>query len=31
LATLYLEETENKTAFGNPGMETFIVRSSGIG
>jgi hypothetical protein len=31
LATLYLEETENKTEFGNPGMETFLMRRSGIG
>jgi hypothetical protein len=30
LATLYLDDTENKTAFGNSGMETFLVRRSGI-
>jgi hypothetical protein len=31
LAALYLDKTENKTAFDNPGMETFLVRCSGIG
>jgi hypothetical protein len=31
LATLYLDETETRTAFGNPGMDTFLVRRSGIG
>jgi hypothetical protein len=31
LATLYLDETENTTALVNPGLETFLVRRSGIG
>jgi hypothetical protein len=31
LATLYLDEIENTTALGNPGLETFLVRRSGIG
>jgi hypothetical protein len=31
LATLHLDETEDKTSFGNPGMETFLVRCSSIG
>jgi hypothetical protein len=25
LATLYLDETEHRTAFGNPGMDIFLV------
>jgi hypothetical protein len=25
LSTLYLNETEHRTAFGNPGMDTFLV------
>jgi hypothetical protein len=29
--TLYLDETENRISFDNPGMETFLVRQSGIG
>jgi hypothetical protein len=31
LATLYLDKTENTTALGNPGLETVLVRRSGIG
>jgi hypothetical protein len=31
LATLYLDETENTTALGNPGLETFLMWRSGIG
>jgi hypothetical protein len=31
LATMYLDETENTTSLGNTGLETFLVRRSGIG
>jgi hypothetical protein len=31
MATLYLVETENTTALGNPRLETFFVWRSGIG